>query len=287
MRDPQWRWKLALALRADPSQSILSFRSDPALREAAEFYRSLCLRPDDHRYRREVHPAMTVAYAIWAGASLTSRSGLAGHGRWRGIIEALLLAGMPFGDFSAALGVDLPARVVRAYHDVFFDVNSYLDSEPAVHVNVLSAAEQELRPGEAIRSLERNCLLRLFAYTWGPEALLSFFFSRSRGQNLAHSRWLRMLAGDILTRDVVCEAIGQRGAYTDECVATWKLAQAHWQLPEDSMSSVEDELRSRFLHESVQLLGDTLSRADQLKAMRDMSREEALQEAARSGFIHI
>jgi hypothetical protein len=279
MRDPQWRWKLALVLRADPSKSIVSFRQDTSLHEAAAFFKSLCQAPDNHVYRRRRFPDMCVAYAMWAGASMTSLKGIQGTGRWRGIIESLILTGLPAGDFSAALGVPVSPRVVRLYHDVFFDVGSYLESSPAVHVNVLSAAEQKLDPQGSMGPMEQNCLLRLFAYTWGAEALVSYFFSRNRGQNMAHSRWLRQLAGDILTRDVVCEAIGQRGAYRKECIDTWKLAQAHWQMPAETLGSVEDEIRKRFLHETVQLLGDRLSRADEMRAMRDISRTEAVDAA--------
>lgn len=287
MRDPQWRWKLALNLRADPSQSIVALRRDRALHEAASFYQSLCRDPQGWAYRRRRFPDMVQAYGIWAGAGLTSRDGVRAQGRWRGIIEAMLLTGMPFDQFSAALGVSLPAGVVRAYHDTFFDVSSYLSSEPAIYVNVLGAAEQELKPGGEIGQLERNCLLRLFAYTWGAEELLSYFFSRARGQNMAHSRWMRILAGELLTRDVVYRAIGQRGAYTKECIDTWKLAQANWQLPQETLGSVEDEIRKRFLHETVALLSDTLSRADEIKAHRDVTRAEAMEAASLSGFIKV
>ena len=287
MRDPQWRWKLALMPRANPMLSIVPLRRDDSLYLAARFFKSLCRRPGDHAYRRRTYPEMIVAYAIWAGASLTAIAGLGGAGRWRGLVESLLLTDLPYSSFSEAIGVDMPAGVVRLYHDVFFDVRSYIDSEPAVYANVLSAAEQQLSPAGISGTLERNCLLRLFSYTWGAEALLSYFFSRARGQNMAHSRWMRLLAGEVLTQQVVHDAISRRAFCLKECQDTFKMAQTYWQMPPQSIGSVEEEVRKRFLHDTVMLLSDTLSQADRMKAMRGISREQALEEAQSDGFIQL
>lgn len=287
MRDPQWRWKVALILRADPTKKLNSLRYDESLYIAASFYQHLCKYPDNPAYRRRVYPDMVMAYAIWSGDVSLAYNDVNGSGKWRGILEALLLTDVPFQDFSAVLGVDIPANVVKLYHDVFFDVRSYIDSEPAIYVNVLSAADQELSPDGQIGQLERNCFLRLFAYTWGAEALISYFFSRARGQNMAHTRWVRMLAGDILTRNAVCTAINHRALYKKECRETFQLAQMYWQLPVESVGTVEDEIKKRFLHATVQFLSDRLSRADRIKATRELSREEALEEARKDGFIRI
>ncbi len=289
MRDPQWRWKLALLLRADTSASIIPFRSDSSLYEAAGFFRSLCRQPLEHAYRKRHYPEMILAYAIWNGVSMMAPTrGGGGRGNWRGIIEAMILSGVEPADFSPALGVDLPADSVTLYRDVFFDVTSYLNSEPAIHVNVLGTSEQELHDRIGTHgNMEHNCLLKLFAYSWGPDALLSYFFSKSRGQNMAHTRWLRMLAGEILTRQTVRDALNSRSLYKKECLEIFKVALKNWEMPPESLSTVEDDIRRRFLHETVQLLSDTLSRADKFRAMDGMRRDEALKAATAVGFLHV
>jgi len=216
MRAPQWRWNIALASKANPSDSLAPLRPDGSLYESASFYRHLCRQRDAYAYRRRTWPDMSLAYGLWAGAS--PRSGLgddtSGAGGWRGLIDALLLAGLPFESFSNALRIDMPSDAVHLYHDNFFDVRSYLDSEPAVFVNVLGAGEQTLPMG---KNVETNCMLRLFAYTWGPDAVLEYFFSRNKGVNRMHARWLKSLANEIITRQAIAVAMDKRNFYKEEC----------------------------------------------------------------------
>lgn len=285
LRDPQWRWKLALTLRANPTRNINEFRSDPQLHEAASFYRSMCVGPHNHNYRKARHPEMTIAYALWSGAQLSPVAGVYGRGGWRGIIEALLLTDVDPADFSTLLRVDIPADTIRLYTSNYFDVKPYLDSEPAVHINVLSAAEQNLSKHPA--QPEMNCMLRLFAYTWGADALLSHFYSRSAGQSLTHQRWMRVLAGEVLTRQVAMDALSRRNMYKEEYVNLFKVAQKNWEMPGTDVDAVEDEIKKRFLHETVTVLGDRLARADKLRASNELTRAQALEAATRDGFTSL
>ena len=276
MRSPQWRWNLALASRADPHESLAPLRVDDSLHEAATFYRNVCTQREAYAYRRRVYPEMSLAFSLWAGA--TPRSMLddeAGKGGWRGLIDALLLAGLPYDQFASALGVHVPADAVRLYHDSFFDVSSYIDSSPAVFVNVLGASDQRL---PELKGMESNCTLRLFAFTWGPDHTLDYFFSRNKGSNKMHSRWLKSLANEIITRQAVAIAMDRRNLFREDCREVLELARKHWAMPEEEVASVEEEMRRKFLYETVTLLDNQLRKADVLRAEKEMTRAQALAE---------
>ena len=49
-------------------------------------------------------------------------------------------------------------------------------------------------------------------------------------------------------------------------------------MPEEEIGSVEDEMRRRFLHETVTLLDHKLRNADKLKAEKELTRAQALAE---------
>ena len=280
-RAPQWRWNIALAGRA-AVDGLSALRIDDSLYEAASFYRHVCAQRNAFMYRNRVYPEMSLAFSVWAGAG--ARSSLedgAGKGGWRALIDALILAGLPFDQFASALKVDLPADAVKAYHDVFFDVGAYLESEPAVFINVLGTSDQLLTP-EKKQSLSGNmdpgCMLRLFAYTWGPDRTLEYFFSRNKGVDKMHQRWLKTLTNDLITRQAVSVALDSRNIYKEECRGVLDLARQHWQMPEEEVGSVEDEMRRKFLHETVTLLDYRLRRADKLRAEKEMTRAQALAE---------
>jgi hypothetical protein len=274
-RAPQWRWNIALASRAslDP---VTPLKTDSSLYEAAGFYRHVCQQRNGFVYRKRVYPEMSMAFALWAGAhTRTPLDDQAGKSGWRGIIDALLLAGLPPDQFRTALRIDMPRDAIRLYHDMFFDVGSYLDSEPAVFINVLGASEQKL---PEVSKLESNCMLRLFAYTWGPDATLEYFFSRNKGVNKMHQRWLKMLANEIITRQAVSIAMDRRNFYREDCREILDMARKTWEMPEDEVSSVEEEMRKKFLHETVTLLDNQLRKADVLRAEKELTRAQALAE---------
>ena len=284
MRAPQWRWNLTLHSRAQPFETPTQFRRDDSLYESAQFYRNQCMNKDGYAYRRRTYPEMLMAHNLYTDVSETSL--VTGGSRWRGLIDSLLLAGLGFDEFSSALGLDLPADAIRLYHDVFFDVRDYIHSEPAVYVNVLSVSDQDLgidvngstvSPKKALE-LERNCVLRLFGYVWGPHALLEYFFSRARGQNRMHTQWVRASAVELLSQQALTSSMNRRNIYKEECVEIYKLAQKNWSIPAQEVSSVETEIRQRFLHQTVTLISDRLRTADRLRAERGLSREQAYAE---------
>jgi len=49
-------------------------------------------------------------------------------------------------------------------------------------------------------------------------------------------------------------------------------------MPEEEVSSVEEEMRRKFLHETVTLLDSQLRNLDQIRAERDLTREQAMAE---------
>jgi hypothetical protein len=275
MRPPHWRWQTALASRANPHTTVAPLRSDNSLYEASTFYRHVCSQREAYSYRKRVFPEMNIAFSWYAGANPRNViEDEAGTGGWRGVIDALLLAGLPFDDFGSALGVDIVTDSIRLYHDTFFDVSSYLDSEPAVFVNVLGISDQKM---PKLSSTDPS-MLKLFAYTWGPDATLEYFFSKNKGSNKMHSRWLKQLANEIITRQAVTIAMDRRNLYKEECREVLELARKHWAMPEDEVSSVEEEMRRRFLHETVTLLDNQLRKADVVRAEKDVTRAQALAE---------
>ena len=276
MRSPNWRWSLALSARADPFETPAKFRSDDSLHESAQFYRNLCFNRKAYASRSKAYPEMSLAYNLYEGNGIAARGGAS----WRGLIDSLLLAGLEFDNFSAALGVEMPADAVKLYHDNFFDVRPYLSSEPAVYTNILSASDQPLAseaPGSAPEQ-EKNCLLRLFGYVWGPHDLLEYFYSRSRGQNRMHSQWIRASAGEILSQQALQVSMNRRSLFKEECVEVYKLAQKNWAMPVQELGSIEAEIRKNFLHKTVTLLSDRLRAADKIRAERGVAREQALAE---------
>ena len=275
---------MSLALRANPFVTEARYRSDDSLYEASRFYRSVCQNRTAYRYRRRAFPEMLLAYNLYTDAAPLLAPGrgfeAAAGVRWRNLLDALLLSGLEFDNFSSALGVDLPADAIRLYHDAYFDVREYITSEPAVYTNVLSVSDQPLGEGDegAPKSLEQTCLVKVFGYVWGPHALLEHFFSRSRGQNRVHQQWVRAMATDLLNRQALAASIDVRNMYREESIELYKLAQKNWQIPQEEISDVESEIRRRFLHSTVTLLSDKLQRADKLRAEKELTRQQALQE---------
>ena len=277
MRSPHWRWALALAARANPFQTPSRLRSDGSLYEAAQYYQNLCLNKHAHATRRQTYPEMSMAHMLYTDAGMADTKGGPG---WRWLIDALLLAGLEFDNFASALAVDLPADAVKLYHDTFFDVQPYLNSEPAVYTNILSVSDQPLGPSSIASppEPEKCCLLRLFGYVWGPHDLLEYFYSRSRGQNRMHSQWVRASAGEMLSQQALTVSMSRRDLFREECVDVFKMAQKNWAMPPQELGSVEAEIRKSFLHRTVNLLSDRLRAADKIRAERAITKERALAE---------
>lgn len=269
MRPTSWRWMSVLELRAGEGRPGFRVPVDASLHESALFYRHLCEQPERFSIRNRRFPEMSLAYQMFGEST--------GDSQWRGLLDSLLLTDMDPADFSGCLNLDIPADTVRLYHDCFFDVRSYLTSDPAIHINVLSAAEQDLSR-RAMKNMERNCMLRLFAYHWGADALLEYYFSRGTGQRRAQQRWFRSLAAELVTAQAAEIAMNRRSLQKEECIEVFKLAQSNWKLPEDTLASAEEEMRQKFLHDTVQILDRNLKQAEELRMHRDISREQALRE---------
>ena len=150
LRVPFWRWLMVLHGRAAPSNPPEGSLSDPLIMKASRFYKRVCEEgPGGMKRCQQYWPAIFEAYTLFGGGR--------GESVWRSVMEALLLTELEFDEIPAAL--DIPGMTtegIRTYHALFFDVRGYMQSEVAIHTNVLATSSIYLDPGQASALLTYN-----------------------------------------------------------------------------------------------------------------------------------
>jgi hypothetical protein len=93
-----------------------------------------------------------------------------------------------------------------------------------------------------------------------------------------YDRWMRALARDTLTTSVVNQSMDARNFHREEYLNLLETAQKIWSVPEEKVSSVEQEMKNSFLQEAATQLDNQLRELDSLIAEQEMTREEAWRE---------
>jgi len=167
-RRPDWRWRLVRHLAGSPLTPLWRCADTAVLRALDHLGRLDCCRTPDERARAAARdPDVGAAAALAAGgpSDLTAE------------VEARLLAAQD--DAAIAARVGLPAGVVAAYADLFFDVRPRLRARSYVYHTVLAPLD-DLGDGPA----DRARLWRFFGYAGGP-AVLDAVLDATRGGTAA------------------------------------------------------------------------------------------------------
>lgn len=150
LRVPFWRWLTVLHGRTDPGTPPTGALSDPLIMRASRFYKRVCEEgPGGMKRCQQYWPDIFEAYMLFGGGR--------GESVWRSVVEALLLTELEFDEIPAALELPtMSAAVVKTYHDLFFCIRPYMQSEAAIHTNILATSNIYLDPGQADALLTYN-----------------------------------------------------------------------------------------------------------------------------------
>ena len=162
LKPPNWRFRAAVILggipEGDPRENEIwdDKVRDRWLSESLQFVRSDYGR--DRKCSRVSNKDMRMALEVYNHQ---------GHRAWRWILEALLMTPETDKRIAELLGGVLPASVIGAYRKVFFDIDPYRGSAPAVSAQVFSVSYHNRDIGES-----HDYLWKMFAYRWGAVPVL-------------------------------------------------------------------------------------------------------------------
>ena len=189
---PDWRWRLAAALRSGLLPRRRRLR-DPRVAAAARLQAGLA------------RPGRAEDRAVLAASRLRSE----GDARRRLELEARVLAGQPAGAIAARLG--LPADVVEAFEKLFFDVRDRLDAPDYIAAVAIGPALH--RHGLVVD--DAGTLLKVIGYGYGPhvlDVLMAVLDDGSgRGADAAEPGLSRLVRMAIAARALPAGGPGARG----------------------------------------------------------------------------
>jgi hypothetical protein len=156
-----WRWRRSGYLLRHGRQPLPQL--DDALTQQAwrfRLERRGCQTEADWRQLAEAFPDHTGALQLRLGPR---------HQRWQ--VEARLLAGQE--DAAIAVCCSVPASVIKAYHDLFYDIRRLLKAEGYIMCQVIRWPF-----GRPVSPLDQQKLMKSFGYDWGGlgvDAILQLF----------------------------------------------------------------------------------------------------------------
>lgn len=156
-RSPSWKWDRAVHIRrgSQPPASIEldSENGEFWINRAVEFQHALENNPDplSNKDLIVLYGDVYTAYELYTDSSTLFKSEL----------EALILAAVEQEELAVESGI--PAKAIRAYEELFFDVRSRLDNKMYILHCVLGPEIQN------ISKRDTDLIWKLFGYHYGPE----------------------------------------------------------------------------------------------------------------------
>jgi hypothetical protein len=150
---PSWRW-LRAGYLLDHGRGPL-YRDEDLTRQVWQYRRELrrCECEGPAQQLAQAFPDLAAAHQMQLGGPLV---------RWE--VEARLLAGQDDGSIAARC--DIPASVVGAYHDVFFDVRSALKADMYILCDVIG-----WRFWPLVSPDDHEKLLKVYGYDYGEHGV--------------------------------------------------------------------------------------------------------------------
>lgn len=233
MRPPGWRWNVILGYLADPTRSFKNIRRDTSLVSGADFIRIKKISENGDYSSARKYPAIQAAQDIF------NHSSFAG---WRWFVEALIISGAPNSQIQDLLKVDISDETLNIYRKLWFDVESYIHSEAAVHANILASSRLSMSG-----KMDCDYTWKMFAFTWGPDAFMDQFASKKRVLKHEYGRWFKDLTRDSLTITAFQLSSDLRKNYNMEALDVLKVAKDYWNISEQELSKTEEMVDEDFI----------------------------------------
>ena len=246
MRPPSWRWSVSEEYLADPYKDPDYIKNDSYLRELVDFKRFVkCNLDDPGRYWKK-YPDMATAYNIFL-------SNVSEGGRW--LIEAYLMTSMSDGEIADRLKIDgMKEGVIARYRKIFFDIDSYRNSEAAVTANLLATSK--------VKSTDTGIsdfTWKLFSYVWGARAFEMMFFPHKGDIPDTYKQWLREKSSNMMDVYSFHTTRRLKDMYNENVIDVINTAKDYWELDSDT-GDWGKESRQLFLddlsrHAHIHILG--------------------------------
>lgn len=248
LRPPCWRWNIILAFQADPSLDPLLVQQDDYLYEGILYYRSkkISVNLGSTAYISK-YPELAYVHDIFNCGR---------YGSWRWIIEALITAGLDNRAIVTLLNVPITEQAIQIYRKLFFDVEDYLHSGPAVESNILSTSRLSMQG-----RLDCDYTWKLFGYIWGGPAFIDNFMSKRMSPDAKVLKWFKDLARERLTINAFQASSELRYSYNIEGLEILKTAKEYWAITEDDMQQGEDLAANSFISSMASHIDMCLLRA--------------------------
>jgi hypothetical protein len=248
IKPPCWRWTLIVRQLANLAKTVHQITKDSVLIEGSRFYQDKTVNKISDKLCAKKYPEMKLAYDLFQKSE---------PGGWRWYIEGLLMAGLKDAEIKDTLKIDIPKDAIRIFRGLYFDIDSYRESELAVMANVISAARNTM-------NVENDCdfLWKHFAYVWGPEPFIQMFGSRRTEVKRDYLRWLKgQVRADISAFSFRCTS-NLRTLHGEDVREVLKLAKDFWVMPEGEVNVIADQAAQENLAEIFKHIDFTIASSE-------------------------
>jgi hypothetical protein len=159
MREPAWRFNLALAFAVAPQLNESLGFEDRYLNHAIQFYRRWSDKVSNKMASRE-YPSIFEATQIHLNSRPT--------GGYRWLLEAALMTSATDEEIADLFSFRYGADTIRAFRRIYFDIDPYRDKKACVVANVLSTSLSNMRGSE-----DYDYTWKMMCYDNGWEGLLA------------------------------------------------------------------------------------------------------------------
>lgn len=264
MRNPSWRFVVALDFTADLSKSLKPLSHDTYLSEACKHYRETKLQSIDPSHKYDPVYDIKWAFKVYTA---TGSTGL----RWT--IEALILGGMD--DEAIANVTGLTNGIVKAFRNIFFDVAPYIGNRDKIYNCVLPMSHGKLNIYNSW-----DYTWKVFATEFGAGEFMKFRRNAVKELPPDALEWLKhqqafkaMSMGSHAMEDA-------RIAYTEEAQAIICTAMGYWKLLKEDMEDIpKSDVADQFFNKVIPQVQLVLAGAQKKSARREVTIPELIKNA--------
>ena len=248
MKPPCWRWTLIVRQLANLTKPVKQITKDSTLIEGSNFFRDKTVAKISEQACQKKYPEMKLAYDLFQKSE---------PGGWRWYIEGLMTAGVDDAELKKLLDIDIPKDTLKLFRNLYYDIDSYRQSELAVMANVLSAARNHM-------NAENDCdfLWKHFAYVWGADPFIQMFGVRRTEVKRDFVKWFKsQVRADVSAFSFRCTS-NLRELNNESVREVLKLAKDFWTLPEGEVNVIADQAAQENLAEIFKHIDFTIAKAD-------------------------
>lgn len=264
LKNPSWRFVVALDFTADLSKTLKPLLHDTYLTEACKHYRETKLQAVDPSHKYTPDPDTKWAFKVY---SSTGSTGL----RWT--VEALIIGGMSDSDIAEVTG--LTPSIVKAYRNIFFDVTPYMTSRDKIYTCVLPMSHGRLNIYNSW-----DYTWKVFATEFGATEFLKYRRNALKELPPDALEWLKHQQA-FKSMSMANHAMEDaRIAYTEEAQAILCTAMGYWKLLKDDMEDIpKSDVADVFFNRVIPQVQLILSNAEIKSSRRTVTIPELIQQA--------